>query len=262
MNTTTIGIELWDVSTWPLWFTLTYVVAVYLGLEIVAQGVIPLFSVWGWGSIAKKGKHLDNLEFMDNLYININKILTLVFTYHAIQVTYYNPAISWKLEEITIFNTVGSLVAFYIFYDFFYMNFHKLLHVRSLYSYVHKHHHRQKAPTRGNYDAINVHPFEFVVGEYLHLLAIYVIPSHVVTVVIFILFAAIFASLNHTRIDVNIFNIYSVAVHDIHHGQCITCNYGQYIMLWDKVFGTFKHPSSFDNKNPLPEDTDSKEKSS
>jgi sterol desaturase/sphingolipid hydroxylase (fatty acid hydroxylase superfamily) len=42
--------------------------------------------------------------------------------------------------------------------------------------FIHKHHHRQKAPSRGTADAINVHPFEFVCGEYNHLLAIYLVP--------------------------------------------------------------------------------------
>jgi hypothetical protein len=41
-----------------------------------------------------------------------------------------------------------------------------------VYRLVHKHHHRQHAPSRGNTDAVNVHPFEFVVGEYLHLAAV------------------------------------------------------------------------------------------
>merc|ERR1712216_210101 len=65
-----------------------------------------------------------------------------------------------------------SVILMYVTYDFFYYWFHRTLHLRSLYKFVHKHRHRQHAPTRGNLDAINVHPFEFICGEYNHLLAV------------------------------------------------------------------------------------------
>ena len=52
----------------------------------------------------------------------------------------------------------------------------------------------------GNLDAMNVHPFEFLFGEYLHLLTIYLIPGHIVVVLLFVLTGAQLASLNHTRL--------------------------------------------------------------
>jgi sterol desaturase/sphingolipid hydroxylase (fatty acid hydroxylase superfamily) len=79
----------------------------------------------------------------------------------------------------------------------------------------------------------------YFLGEYLHLLTIYVIPCHIAAVIIFILFSGFFASLNHTRFDVNIPGIYSVKVHDVHH-RLPESNYGQYIMLWDQVFGSYR----------------------
>lgn len=76
-----------------------------------------------------------------------------------------------------------------------------------------QHHHRQKAPSRGNLDAINVHPFEFAVGEYLHLLPIYLVPCHAYAVVFFVLAGGVLASLNHTRLDISLpLGIYSVKV--------------------------------------------------
>merc|ERR1712046_262759 len=98
-------------------------------------------------------------------------------------------------------NTVGSLVALFVVYDFFYSWLHRILHVKAIYKYVHKHHHRQIAPTRGNIDAINVHPLEFVMGEYLHLLAVWLVPCHAITVLLFIVMGGFLASLNHTRFD-------------------------------------------------------------
>eukprot|EP00606_Chrysophyceae_sp_TOSAG23-5_P001065 GSChrysophyteH2.ASY1.ANO1.307.1 assembled CDS len=226
-----------NLGTWPHWFSVTYCSLIYLGMEILSHIVHLLF---GYAAkIPVRGKHLDEFDATDKLYININKVLTMLFVYHVIYVTYTHSGIEWAADKATIANTLGSLGLFYVFYDLFYMWFHRILHIRSIYPLIHKHHHKQKAPSRGNLDAINVHPFEFVVGEYLHLLTIVVIPCHIYAVIFFILAGGILASLNHTRHDIRVPpGIYEVRYHDIHHRLPET-NYGQYTMLWDKVFGSF-----------------------
>jgi sterol desaturase/sphingolipid hydroxylase (fatty acid hydroxylase superfamily) len=89
-------------------------------------------------------------------------------------------------------------------------------------------------------DAMNVHPFEFLTGEFLHLGAIMAIPSHLVAVWVFLVIGGIGASLNHTRFDVRLLNgLYEVRAHDVHH-RIPQSNYGQYIMLWDKLWGSFR----------------------
>lgn len=224
------------IDTWPLWFTATYCGLIYLGLEILSHIIDILF---GFSEkIPRRGKHLDEFDSTDKMYININKLLTMIFVYHVIYVTYTHKGIVWDADKLTWQNSIGSLALFYVFYDFFYMWFHRILHIRRLYPIIHKHHHKQKAPSRGNLDAINVHPFEFVVGEYLHLLTVYVIPCHIYTVAFFIIAGGILASLNHTRHDIRLGTIYEVRWHDIHH-RLPENNYGQYTMLWDKVWGSF-----------------------
>lgn len=231
------GIALYNHETWPLWFYTLFGGVIMLGLEILSRFVPFVFN--SASKIKIQGEHLDKFEFKDRAFIFTNKLLTCLFVYHLCYVVYHRETIKWKHDEVTISNTLGSLFLFYIFYDFFYMNFHKLLHIRSLYRYVHHHHHRQKAPSRGNLDAINVHPFEFLVGEYLHLVTIYFIPCHIYAVVFFILAGGILASLNHTRLDVKIPWLYAVSVHDVHHRWPRT-NYGQYTMFWDHIFGSYR----------------------
>lgn len=226
-----------EIASWPKWFYLCFIGGIFTGLEILSY-IIPL-AFGSWPKIPVRGKHLDKFETIDKVYILINKLLTVAFVYHVIYVTTHINTIAWKWEEATVYNTLGSLVLFYLFYDFWYMSFHRFLHIRALYPYIHKHHHRQKAPSRGNLDAINVHPFEFLVGEYLHLLTIWLIPCHISAVVVFILLGGILASLNHTRFDVKFLNIYVVNVHDVHHRLPET-NYAQYIMLWDWLFGSYR----------------------
>ena len=230
----------WAFSDWTLAIAPLFASVIWVGLEVLSN-IIPLVcrNTIPDALIPVKGKHLDEFESTDKWYIFINKILTVTFVYHLIWACTVVQSIKWAPEEVTVWNTLGSLVAFYLFYDLLYMQFHRILHLRSLYAFVHKHHHRQKAPSRGNLDAINVHPFEFVVGEYLHLLTICVIPCHIYTVVYFILAGGILASLNHTRFDVQIPYLYNVKVHDVHH-RLPESNYAQYTMFLDWLFGSYR----------------------
>eukprot|EP00052_Salpingoeca_macrocollata_P003049 m.33894 g.33894 ORF g.33894 m.33894 type:complete len:131 (-) comp12962_c0_seq1:81-473(-) len=98
----------------------------------------------------------------------------------------------------------------------------------------------QVVPFRGNLDAVNVHPFEFVPGEYLHLLSMFLLPQvHVGAVLCFIVLGGFMATLNHTRIDINFWPVYTVKAHDVHH-RIPQSNYGQYTMFWDRVFGAYR----------------------
>lgn len=208
-----------NADTWRWWHYPAWLSIILLGLEIVAA----LVHVYGKASrtatIRPRGKHLDEFETLDRLFVTFNRCSTAVFTYHAIQYLWYGPwggRVAWSLSELGLASGLGAVVALYIVYDLFYTVFHRVLHLRGLYKLVHKHHHRQKAPSRGNADAVNVHPFEFLCGEYNHLLALhlvsrFVVPVHVVAAGAFIVAGGFLASLNHTRFDVRIPYLYEVS---------------------------------------------------
>merc|ERR1712086_1203687 len=149
------------------------------------------------------------------------------------------PRVSWSLHELTVWNTLVSTLLQFTLYDFFYHGFHRTLHLGSIYPYIHKHHHKQKAPTRGVMDGINVHPFEMAVGIYLHLFVVAVIPCHIVGAQLFFGMASLMAGFNHTRWGIYVPKFYDVRDHDMHHVYP-NCNYAQYVMWWDKLFGCFK----------------------
>ena len=92
----------------------------------------------------------------------------------VVKFMYLEPNAPLLLTDVSFKNTILPIPSFFIIYDFFYTILHWALHVQSIYGYIHKHHHRQKAPSRGNMDAVNVHPIEFFLGEYNHLFAVYV----------------------------------------------------------------------------------------
>eukprot|EP00039_Didymoeca_costata_P014872 m.245842 g.245842 ORF g.245842 m.245842 type:complete len:257 (+) comp16109_c4_seq1:112-882(+) len=233
-----------DAGSWSFIHYCIWTAAIFTGYEILSTLVIKVPPLFNPKTIPVRGRHLDSLAAKDLGFIAFNRIITVVFVYHLLWYCHGIGATSgqvkWDISELSILNTIVAFPALFIVYDFFYHAFHFTLHYRTLYAYVHKHHHQQMAPSRGNTDAINVHPFEFVTGEYLHLLAVILVPCHFITALCFIVVGGTLASLNHTRYDLQIpFALYKVKYHDEHHVVPNT-NYSQYTVFWDKVWGTFK----------------------
>jgi sterol desaturase/sphingolipid hydroxylase (fatty acid hydroxylase superfamily) len=242
----------WEWWCYTLWFSI-----VLCALELLSTLTMSFGELAYGRTIRVRGKHLDAFSMVDVMCVVFNKCTTPLFSYHLIRAAWHGRFVSWhsplQLSVVPQWLTQWLVVVplCYLVYDFFYTLFHRALHHRSLYRFIHKHHHRQKAPSRGNADAVNVHPFEFIVGEYLHLLAVFLVgtfvtPVHFLPLLFFILFGGVLASLNHTRFDIKapLFpQVYQVKFHDIHHWYP-DANFGQYTMFWDRVFGWFKpYPS-------------------
>jgi sterol desaturase/sphingolipid hydroxylase (fatty acid hydroxylase superfamily) len=87
----------------------------------------------------------------------------------------------------------------------------------------------------------------------VYLVSRFMVPLHAVTILVFIVLGGFLASLNHTRFDISapLFEcVYQVKYHDIHHWYPES-NYGQYIMLWDHVFRSFKPYPAMDSRKAL-----------
>jgi sterol desaturase/sphingolipid hydroxylase (fatty acid hydroxylase superfamily) len=178
---------------------------------------------------------------------------TVPFTYFYVRFNLHQHNILWEWNEITIWNTLLPLPVLFVVFDFFYTLLHWFLHLKSIYPHIHKHHHQQKAPSRANIDAVNVHPIEFILGEYNHLLSLYICSAycfhniHFVSALLFLVIGGFLAGLNHTRHDAKIaipwrssvITIYDSKAHDVHH-RIPQSNYGQYSMFWDHIFGTYR----------------------
>lgn len=229
--------------------SLLFGVVVYFGFNFYNYVVVPLFGKLTTKRLPDKVKRLETLSSTDRAMIVIAKLITIMFVYHCIQFcTSESSKITCNLNLHDILNAIAwwpvHLPLLFIIYDFPYTLFHWFLHWKPIYPLIHKHHHRQMSPFRGNDDAINTHPIEYITGEYLHLFAIWalalIFPGlHAVTFLMFVFIGGTLASLNHTRYDIRIPYVFNVGAHDFHHRQPL-CNFGQYIMLWDCVFGTFR----------------------
>ena len=222
-----------------------------VGLEFYRHGVPLAFS--SWEKLPARGKPLMKLEQIDRMFVACSQVMIIVMTFHYLQFMASSPRVLWRLDQLSLANTCFALPAFFVVYDAFYAPFHQALHHRSIYVWIHKHHHRQVVPTRGNTDAINVHPFEFLMGEYNHIVAVWLVSRggtcHAITCVLFLVIGGTLATLNHTRLDCSFLvipftdvPIFAVRAHDTHHA-IPNSNYGQYLMLWDYVMGTYRpHP--------------------
>mmetsp|Transcript_16345 Transcript_16345/g.31903 ORF Transcript_16345/g.31903 Transcript_16345/m.31903 type:complete len:217 (-) Transcript_16345:389-1039(-) len=194
-----------DMSGWEAPHYLVLAVAVLLGFEFYRHALPHLFP--NAKQLRARGKHLDKLSSKDYAFMVCNEALTIIMAINYLQYAAGSSRVVWKADQLTIGNTLGALAGMFVVYDFVYTLLHRALHHRLVYAYIHKHHHRQVVPTRGNTDAINVHPIEFALGM--------AIP------------------------------IFDVRAHDTHH--CIPMsNYGQYIMMWDWVMGSYKYYEAAD----------------
>jgi sterol desaturase/sphingolipid hydroxylase (fatty acid hydroxylase superfamily) len=210
--------------------------------------------------IPVRGKHLDEFSMRDHVFIGFSKLSLPPFVYFYFRYAFYCDAVPWSPSDLSLVNTLPALVFLFVVYDFFYTILHWFLHIKGVYSSIHKHHHCQKAPSRANVDAINVHPVEFFLGEYNHLWALYLTthvvgwPVHISTAVLFLGMGGFVAGLNHTRHSVFLrlggWTLFDSKAHDVHH-RIPQSNYGQYTMLWDYIFGSYRYDTTRRQSNSL-----------
>jgi len=230
-----------------------------LGLELNCCIIQLVGDVIKRSAIPVRGQHLDYFSPTDRLFIAFNKAATPPFVYFLVRYMFYAPNAVWSFSEVTVTNTLFPIPVIIVVFDFFYTLLHWFLHMQFIYPYIHKHHHRQKAPSRATDDAVNVHPIEFFLGEYNHLLAVFIITHilgikmHILSILILLVLAGFLSGLNHTRHDIVLevcgMTLYDSKIHDVHH-RLPRQNYGQYITLWDKLFGTFLDYNANDRINP------------
>jgi len=197
--------------------------------------------------IPPKGKRLEDSEltWVDFGYVNFNRsVTTVVYITHLVGHLKSTNNIDWSPSIAQLIWVVPQTLAMMGIYDAVYVPFHRLLHVPALYPYIHKHHHHQAVPFRGTYDGINTHPVEFLFGIYLHFFSILVLEQvagevYGSSVALFLIVTGFMASLNHTRFGVEVPGVYDVRDHDVHH-RTPRSNYGQFVMWWDRLLGTYK----------------------
>lgn len=200
----------------------------------------------------------DELPWIDMLYGGMNKFVIAPIYLCAMAQHIQQNQFDYSLTLLTPVWALAQLLAAFFIYDLMYAPLHRLAHVRCLYAWIHKHHHRQLVPYRGTYDAVNEHPVELFVGAHIHIVALQGLQAvlgalgsllgsawqiHILALGAFLVASPLLGSLNHTRFDVSIPNVFAVRDHDTHH-RVFTTNYGQYTMWVDRLMGTYQQYSN------------------
>lgn len=193
-------------------------------------------------------KGLERLTPKDYLFLACNQVVEAIALQHFAQFALDDKKVMRAPEQLSLGSTICAIYLTVLVSDFIYYWAHRAMHLPALYPYIHKHHHRQCLPHRGYLDAANEHPLEQVIGLSTLMVAFHMVNDlspwglHAYAIgILFIIYGSL-AFLNHTEYDVNLgplFLYYSVSAHETHHRFGKT-NYAQQIMLWDKLFGTFK----------------------
>lgn len=143
-----------------------------------------------------------------------------------------------------------EVLIYVVLFDGYFYGLHRLFHVRPLYQRIHVVHHRSTSPTL--LTALAFHPVEAVAIMGFMPVAMWLIPIHLVSLVLVSLFLSGSILLAHCGHEVfprwwqrvPLLNWYvTPRVHDAHHKRR-DCNYSATLSIFDRAFGTLRADDS------------------
>eukprot|EP00940_MAST-03C_sp_MAST-3C-sp2_P000120 g120.t1 len=127
----------------------------------------------------------------------------------------------------------------YVWIDLWAYWAHRFLHMKCIYKYVHKWHHRYQPPTA--FTAFAMHPLEFIFFQMGGISCCFLFRIHIVAFMANALLVAYHGQVDHSGIDFEGDLPWqpSVHFHDDHH-KYFHVNFGQSLIVWDWLFGTLR----------------------
>lgn len=137
-----------------------------------------------------------------------------------------------------------SLAVYLLVQDAFYYWAHRLMHRPGLFDWMHKGHHRSRQPTA--YASFAFDPAEAALTAWLLPALTFVLPLHVGVALLGLGLMTAAAVLNHCGVEVwpqrwvggPLGGVFITATHHSLHHTRFNANYGLYLRLWDRAFGT------------------------
>lgn len=146
----------------------------------------------------------------------------------------------------------GELVLYLACFDAYTHAVHRWMHTRWLYRHVHAVHHRSRAPSA--LTAYSFHPAEWALLGLHFPLALTLVDYHLVTLAVIFVLQGLMNTLPHCGYEYAPRGWYAHPVsrlfltaffHEQHH-QRVTCNYGTFTTLWDRLLGSM--PADFERQ--------------
>jgi lathosterol oxidase len=135
--------------------------------------------------------------------------------------------------------TILSTVLLFVIEDAIAYYVHRGLHHRFFYKRFHRSHHRFVATTP--YVTAAIHPAVFVVLQVASFLPLFLIPFHVASIAVVFIYILIFNVIDHSGVSLKSRIPWQASsnYHDDHHVH-FHVNFGQHLMIWDKLHGTLR----------------------
>ncbi|CAL8268224.1 unnamed protein product [Merluccius merluccius] len=145
-----------------------------------------------------------------------------------------------------------SMVSFLLFTDMCIYWIHRFLHHKLIYKLFHKPHHVWKVASPFASHAF--HPVDgFMQGLPYHIYP-FLFPLHKVLYLALYVFVNIWTISIHDgdyRVPGPLVEVINGAAHHTDHHLFFDYNYGQYFTLWDRLGGSYRHPSALTGNGPL-----------
>ncbi|XP_054632442.1 lathosterol oxidase-like [Dunckerocampus dactyliophorus] len=144
-----------------------------------------------------------------------------------------------------------SIVGFLFFTDTCIYWIHRCMHHRSIYKHLHKQHHLFKIPTPFASHAF--HPVDGFLQSLPYHVYPFIFPLHKVIYLSLFVFVNIWTISIHDgdyRIPGPLIHLINGAAHHVDHHLFFNYNYGQYFTLWDRLGGSYRHPSALQGNGP------------
>ena len=134
---------------------------------------------------------------------------------------------------------VATTVLLFLLVDGIAYYAHRALHSKFMFRHVHRWHHRYIATTP--FVVTAMHPIEFLIFQAATFIPMFVIPFHYVSAILVFIYILVFNIIDHSgvRLRSRIPWQGPSTFHDDHHVH-FHCNFGQHLMLWDRVHGTLR----------------------
>lgn len=135
--------------------------------------------------------------------------------------------------------TLGMTAVLFVLVDCLNYWVHRALHGKFLYRRVHRLHHRYVATT--GYVATAMHPAELLAQQAASLAPVFLIPFHWVSIAAVLIYILAFNVIDHSGVRLVSALPWQPPsrYHDDHHAH-FHVNYGQHVMVWDRLFGTLR----------------------
>ena len=118
---------------------------------------------------------------------------------------------------------------------------HRALHTKTLFRLIHRHHHRYVATSP--YVTVAVHPLELMALQASSFLPLFVFPFHAGAIGAVLVYILVLNIVDHSGVRLRSSLPWQgpSMYHDDHHVH-FHCNFGQHLMLWDRLHGTLRRP--------------------